>query len=62
MCLIPKLVMALAGSVQAKMRQGEEERRRKKKLFLDKLTRMKNMGVTDVLRRLERFVRDRGEA
>lgn len=47
---------------QAKIRQQEAERRRKDRVFTNKLIKMKNLGVTDVLRKFERFMRERGES
>lgn len=31
-------------------------------MFTNKLIKMKNLGVTDVLRKFERFMRERGES
>lgn len=46
---------------QEKARQQETERQKKQRNFLNKLIRMKNQGVTDVLRKFEKFMRERGE-
>jgi hypothetical protein len=45
---------------QEKIRTQEAERRRKDRQFLNKLIKMKNLGVTQVLRKFERFMRERG--
>lgn len=45
---------------QAKICAQEAERRRKDRQFLNKLIKMKNLGVTQVLRKFERFMRERG--
>ena len=55
------LVRMLWEVKQEKMRKQEEERKRKKRAFMNKLIIMRNAGVTDVLRKFERFMRDRGE-
>jgi hypothetical protein len=46
---------------QDKIRRQEAERRRKQRAFLNKLIKMKTLGVTDVLRKFEKFMRERGE-
>lgn len=46
---------------QEKTRRQEVERQKKQRNFLNKLIRMQNQGVTDVLRKFERFMRERGE-
>jgi len=47
--------------MQERMRKQENEREKKRRRFLNKLIRMQNLGVTDVLRKFEGFIRERGK-